>query len=174
MSGEALEAEAPCVDDTRDIAIRAETVAASAQVAAAAASAQAAAATVTSSAVASKAAENERRLNTINGQIGRLGDSHEGMRDDFNRALYGEGTESGGLVGTVIELKATVTHAIKVAGTIVGVVVTITTGITIYELEHTRAAVPPSQSSAVGHVHHDVSRRQRALSGQLLAVRQNP
>lgn len=171
---EALEAEATSVDDTRDIAIRAETGVATAQAAASAATAQAAAASAQVASLSGKTAENERRLNTINGQIGRLGDSHEGMRDDFNRALYGVGDDDGGLVGTVIELKATVTHAIKVAGTIVGIVVTISTGITVYEVEHTGAPQTPPVPKASVRTHHQVSSRQRGLSGQLLAVQQYP
>lgn len=172
MTGEALEAEATSVDDTRDIAIKAEAAAQTAQAAAAAASATAAAATAQAASAASASAEHERRLNTINGQIGRLGDSHEKMREDFNRALYGVDELDGGLVGIVIELKSTVTHAFKVAGVICGAVVSIAVGVTIYTIEqgHSRAPQPAPAPRTAVHTHHQVSSRQRGLSGQLLAA----
>jgi hypothetical protein len=100
------------VDDTRDIAIRALE--------------------------SGKAAHN--RLNGINGQIGRLGDSHERMREDFNDANLS-------LVETVTALKTTVSNTLKVAGAVVALVVSIASGVTVYAITHRPAPTPPAQAS---------------------------
>lgn len=117
------------MDDTRDIAIRAEEAGASAH----------------------------QRLNTINGQIRRLGDSHEKMRGDFAEATgklaedFSDANlalvrEMGAVVTSVAEVKTTLTTSLKVAGVIAVLLVSVVSGVTVYEVTHLPRPVAPAQA----------------------------
>jgi hypothetical protein len=101
-------------DDTRDIAIRGK----------------------------SSADAAHHRLDKINGQIKKLGDSHEAMRHDFNEALN---DPDHGLVPRVVDLTATVRTTLKVAGAIAAAAIAITTGVTVYVLTHDLHQTRPPQ-----------------------------
>ena len=107
--------------DTRDIAIRAD----------------------------EKADAVTKRVDAINGQIGKLADQQERLRKDLNRALYGVGGSDGGLVGSVNDLHATVSRAMKMMGVIVTAAVSIAVGVIVYQLTH--HPVEPQQTAPSHH-----------------------
>lgn len=86
-----------------------------------------------------------KRLDGINGQIGRLGSSHEKMREDFaqRNALVLETVSD--LAIEVVEIKTTLRTALKVASVVVAAFLSICTGLTVYAVTHLphQAARPP-------------------------------
>lgn len=103
-----------------------------------------------------------KRLDGINGQIERLGKSHEKirteltaqvgtvrlelveMREDVTKALY---DPDKGLVLQVADLTATVRTALKVAGALVSVLVVVAGGVGVYTLTHLHHPADPPVAS---------------------------
>lgn len=102
-----------------------------------------------------------KRLDGINGQIKRVGDSHEAIRkevgdatevlraevkatrDEFTTALY---DPEQGLVVRVADLTATVRSALKVAAALVSLIVMLAAGVGVYALTHVHHSAPPQAS----------------------------
>lgn len=104
-----------------------------------------------------------KRLDTINGQIGRLGASHEKIREDTAAgfAKLAEDFSDGQLavvqmIGAtnieVSELKTTLSNTLKVAAVIVTAALGVCTGLTIYALEQVphHDSSPPAQAAPQG------------------------
>lgn len=103
-----------------------------------------------------------KRLDGINGQIARLGESHErirtdltaqvgtvrldlvDMREDLQKALY---DPEQGMAVKLVELTATVHLALKVAGALVSIVAMIAAGVGVYAITHEHTSQPQAATT---------------------------